>query len=164
MEDHDDLEKGYAWEAEYHKSWDVAAATAAATVTKTVKQTSVAIHRGLLRQLVICIDASDAMLLTDMQPTRFEHSLKLVQDFLVEFFDQNPLGHVAIVGIKDGMAALWCAFEPNAPSILKKLRKTTPSGDASLQNALELSRQSLRYTPDYISREVLVLYGGLNCI
>lgn len=43
------------------------------------------------------------MLDKDMRPTRFELSLQCCRDFIVEWFDQNPLGQVGIVGMRSGL-------------------------------------------------------------
>jgi transcription initiation factor TFIIH subunit 2 len=44
---------------------------------------------------------------TDLNPSRLDFSLELTKKFIVDFFDQNPLSHVALIGIRDGVAEKW---------------------------------------------------------
>ena len=39
----------------------------------------------------------------DMRPTRFDLMLEYTREFIVEWFDQNPLGQVGIVGMRGGI-------------------------------------------------------------
>jgi len=40
----------------------------------------------------------------DMRPTRFDLTLEYTREFVVEWFDQNPLGQIGIVGMRGGVA------------------------------------------------------------
>jgi transcription initiation factor TFIIH subunit 2 len=50
------------------------------------------------------------MLDRDMRPNRFDLSLEYSREFVAEWFDQNPLGQIGIVGMKDGIAERVCAL------------------------------------------------------
>ena len=39
----------------------------------------------------------------DMRPTRFDLMLEYAREFVTEWFDQNPLGQIGIVGIRGGL-------------------------------------------------------------
>ena len=39
----------------------------------------------------------------DMRPTRFDLALEYARDFVTEWFDQNPLGQIGIVGMRGGI-------------------------------------------------------------
>jgi transcription initiation factor TFIIH subunit 2 len=39
----------------------------------------------------------------DMHPTQFDLTLEYARAFVVEWFDQNPLGQIGIIGIRGGM-------------------------------------------------------------
>jgi transcription initiation factor TFIIH subunit 2 len=39
----------------------------------------------------------------DMRPTRFHLSLQYTREFVVEWFDQNPLGQIGVVGMRGGI-------------------------------------------------------------
>lgn len=43
------------------------------------------------------------MLDRDMRPTRFDLTLQYVRDLVTEWFDQNPLGQIGIVGMRAGV-------------------------------------------------------------
>lgn len=43
------------------------------------------------------------MLDKDMRPTRFDLCLQYAREFIVEWFDQNPLGQIAVVGMRSGL-------------------------------------------------------------
>lgn len=40
----------------------------------------------------------------DLRPTRFDLMLEYTREFIVEWFDQNPLGQIGIVGMRAGLA------------------------------------------------------------
>jgi transcription initiation factor TFIIH subunit 2 len=39
----------------------------------------------------------------DMHPTRFDLTLEYVREFVAEWFDQNPLGQIGLVGMRGGV-------------------------------------------------------------
>jgi transcription initiation factor TFIIH subunit 2 len=43
------------------------------------------------------------MLDRDMRPTRFDLSLEYSRAFVTEWFDQNPLGQIGVVGMRGGI-------------------------------------------------------------
>lgn len=109
------------------------------------------------------------MLDRDMRPSRFELSLQCSRDFIVEWFDQNPLGQIGIVGMRSGLGERICAMTGtnscqcvssvcsiqnlisidigNPQDALKAIadkNKLQPDGEPSLQNAVEMARASMR--------------------
>lgn len=100
---------------------------------------------------------------TDFHPSRMVVVAKCVEAFIREFFDQNPLSHIGMVTIKDGVAQRLTELGGSPDSQIKSLfGKLECSGDASLQNALELVHGYLSQIPSYGHREVLILYSALN--
>ncbi|XP_028761501.1 general transcription factor IIH subunit 2 isoform X3 [Neltuma alba] len=88
---------------------------------------------------------------------------KQVEAFIREFFDQNPLSHVGLVTVKDGVAHCLTELGGSPESHIKALMcKMECSGDPSLQNALDLVHGYLDQIPSYGHREVLILYSALN--
>lgn len=69
-----------------------------------------AVRRTIIRHLILVIDLSAAMLDRDMRPNRFDLSLEYSREFVTEWFDQNPLGQIGIVGMKDGIAERICTL------------------------------------------------------
>ncbi len=65
---------------------------------------STAIRRTIIRHLVLVLDLSSSMVDRDMRPTRFDLTLEYARSFISEWFDQNPLGQIGIVGMRSGIA------------------------------------------------------------
>ena len=100
---------------------------------------------------------------TDYRPSRMVAVAKCAEAFIREFFDQNPLSHIGLVTIKDGVAHRLTDIGGSPESQIKALMgKLECSGDASLQNALELIHGYLSQIPSYGHREVLILYSARN--
>lgn len=38
-----------------------------------------------------------------MRPTRFDLTLQYTREFVTEWFDQNPLGQIGVVGMRGGI-------------------------------------------------------------
>ncbi|KAK1271999.1 hypothetical protein QJS04_geneDACA022043 [Acorus gramineus] len=124
---------------------------------------SLRIQKGLIRYLYIVIDLSRAAAETDFRPSRMAVVAKCVEAFIKEFFDQNPLSHVGIVIIKDGIAQRLTDLGGSPELQIKALMgKLECSGDSSLQNALDLVHGFLNQSPSYGHREVLILYSALS--
>lgn len=124
-----------------------------------------AIRRTIIRHLILLLDLSAAMMDRDMRPTRFDLSLQYAREFVVEWFDQNPLGQIGVVGMRGGIgerigemsgmivsrlcgiSVHTCMFVGNPQDVLKSLSDRTklePAGEPSLQNAIEMGRSSMR--------------------
>lgn len=124
-------------------------------------------RRGLHRHLVLLVDGSRAMNLTDMRPSRYRLVTRLLQNFVREFFDQNPLAQLSLVLLHDSIAERLTELSGNSARHLSALTAAeahVPAGDTSIQNGLELARSSLRGIPRYGTREVLLLLGALASV
>ncbi|CAA6666438.1 unnamed protein product [Spirodela intermedia] len=121
------------------------------------------IQRGLIRYLYVVIDFSRAASETDYRPSRMAVVAKCVEGFVREFFDQNPLSHIGLVAIKDGIAHRLTELGGSPESQIRALMgKLECSGDPSLQNALDLVHGFLTQVPSYGHREILILYSALT--
>jgi transcription initiation factor TFIIH subunit 2 len=83
----------------------------------------------------------------DMRPTRFDLMLQYAREFVAEWFDQNPLGQIGVVGMRAGVGERIGALTGNPQEVLKCIadrHKLEPSGDPSLQNSIEIARNSMR--------------------
>lgn len=99
----------------------------------------------------------------DLRPSRMAVVAKQVEAFIREFFDQNPLSQIGLVIIKDGVAQCLTDLGGSPESHIKALMgKLGCSGEASLQNALELVHEQLDQIPSYGHREVIILYSALS--
>ncbi|KAL6195730.1 hypothetical protein ACLB2K_031348 [Fragaria x ananassa] len=125
--------------------------------------TTARIQKGLIRYLYIVIDLSKAASEMDFRPSRMGVVAKHVEAFIREYFYQNPLSQVGLVTIKDGVAHILTDLGGSPESHVKALMgKLECSGDASLQNALDLVQGYLNQIPSYGHREVLIMYSALS--
>ena len=86
------------------------------------------------------------MLEKDLRPTRYSLTLNHVEAFIKEFFDQNPISQLGIIGMRDGLAVRISDVGGNPSEHVgkvSKLRREEPKGQVSLQNALEMGRGAL---------------------
>lgn len=126
-----------------------------------------AIRRTIIRHLVLVLDLSNAMMDRDMRPTRFDLTLKYAREFVSEWFDQNPLGQIGVVGMRAGLGERVGEMSGNPQDVLKSLserHKLEPVGEPSLQNALDMARNSMGHLPTHASREILILFGSLTTV
>jgi transcription initiation factor TFIIH subunit 2 len=82
----------------------------------------------------------------DLRPTRYLLMLRYAQEFVMEFFEQNPISQLGILGMRDGLAVRISDLSGNPTehiSALKDLRMQDPKGLPSLQNGLEMARGAL---------------------
>ncbi|KAI2631994.1 TFIIH basal transcription factor complex, subunit SSL1 [Hypoxylon sp. NC1633] len=164
-----------AWE-DIQRSWDAVVEDADGTITgaiegraeaekraRTLKDTT-PLQRGIIRHLVLVLDMSFAMLEKDMLPSRYELSMAYASQFVREYFEQNPISQLAIIGMRDGIAVRISDMSGNPADHFEKLQawvKQDPQGNPSLQNALEMCRGALFHTPSHGTREVVIVYGAL---
>ena len=120
----------------------------------------------------------------DMRPTRFDLMLQYAREFVTEWFDQNPLGQIGVVGMRGGLGERVGEMSGmsrshhvscirlctrmsigNPQDVLKAIserHKLEPNGEPSLQNAIEMARSSMSHLPTHSSREILVIFGSLT--
>ncbi|KAN0128125.1 TFIIH basal transcription factor complex subunit SSL1 [Lactarius tabidus] len=172
-------DQGYAWEATYTRSWDTVQEDEAGSLTGAVAELlargrrrrllapAAAIRRTIIRHLVLLLDLSASMSDRDMRPTRFDLSLEYAREFINEWFDQNPLGQIGIVGMRGGIGERVCEMSGNPQDVLKAIserHKLEPTGEPSLQNAIEMARSSMSHLPTHSSREMLIIFGSLTTV
>ncbi|KAI8388121.1 Ssl1-like-domain-containing protein [Radiomyces spectabilis] len=168
---------GYSWEEEYKRSWDVLQEDAEGRLSSVVAQLqqqrkrrrllkdTAIIQRGIIRHLFLVIDLSDAMNEKDLRPSRLELTLTYAQQFVIEFFDQNPISQLGIIVTRDGIAEKLTELSGNPSDhirALKAKKNNETSGEPSLQNALQLARSSMVGVPSHGSKEILLIFGALT--
>jgi transcription initiation factor TFIIH subunit 2 len=122
------------------------------------------LQRGIIRHLILILDLSDAMAEKDLRPTRYLLTLRYATEFVTEYFEQNPISQLGIIGMRDGLGLRVSDMSGNPTdhiSNLQKVREKDPSGHPSLQNALDMARGALFHAPSHGTREVLVVFGSL---
>lgn len=58
----------------------------------------------MMRHLYVIIDCSESMSVQDLKPTRLLCTLKLLEIFIEEFFDQNPISQMGVIALKSKRA------------------------------------------------------------
>lgn len=122
------------------------------------------LQRGIIRHLLLVLDLSTAMSEKDLRPTRYLLTLRYTKAFITEFFEQNPISQLGIIGMRDGLALTLSPLSGNPNdhiSNIHKLHEQEPKGQPSLQNALDMARAALFHAPTHTTREVLILFGSL---
>lgn len=100
----------------------------------------------------------------DMRPSRYLLTLRYAQDFVTEFFEQNPISQLGVLGMRDGLAVRLSDLSGNPSDHIAALAAQStadPKGNPSLQNALEMARAALFHTPTHGTREVVIIFGAL---
>ncbi|XP_052741252.1 general transcription factor IIH subunit 2 [Bicyclus anynana] len=177
MADDDQDPKEYRWETGYEKTWEaikededglvegLVAEFAQKAARKAAAPRRGPIRLGMMRHLLVAIDCSEAMNSQDLKPMRFLCTLKLLEKFVEEFFDQNPLSQLGIIAIKNKRAEKVTELSGNVRKHIKAvqgLSNQALTGEPSLQNTLELAGRILRPLPGHASRELLVLFASLT--
>ncbi|EKG11111.1 von Willebrand factor type A [Macrophomina phaseolina MS6] len=137
---------------------------------KRLRQDTKPFQRGIIRHVVLVLDQSEAMLDKDFKPTRYAAVLKYAQEYVREFFEQNPISQLSVMTMYDGLCNRVSELSGNPNdhiSPLQRMRDTRnpnyqdPRGSPSLQNALEQARAALYHTPSHGTREVIIILGAL---
>lgn len=178
----------YSWEDEYQRTWDIMKDDDSGQTLENVIQTMIEnrkkkimknptapYQRGIIRTLIVVIDGSLIMAEKDLRPNRFSMMLTLLQEFVVEFFDQNPISQLGIILMRNGISHVVSEVNGSPQFHLDQIRQLKakqhnrfePKGDPSLQNSLELARSLLRYNfgnninDTKNSKEILIIFGAL---
>ncbi|KAG6832625.1 hypothetical protein H0H92_014461 [Tricholoma furcatifolium] len=169
--------QAYTWEASYTRSWETVQEDEAGSLQSSVDDwmargrrrrllaPSTAIRRTIIRHVVLLLDLSAAMMDRDMRPTRFDLMLQYSREFIAEWFDQNPLGQIGIVGMRAGIGERIGEMSGNPQEVLKHIadrHKLEPTGEPSLQNSIEMARGSMSHLPTHSSREIIIIFGSLT--
>lgn len=113
-------QQAYTWEASYTRSWETVQEDEAGSLQNAVEDwiarnrrkrlqaPDTAIRRSIIRHLILLIDLSASMLDRDMRPHRYGLALQYARDFVLEWFDQNPLGQIGVVGMRAGVGERVC--------------------------------------------------------
>ncbi|KAF8420477.1 putative RNA polymerase TFIIH complex subunit Ssl1 [Tirmania nivea] len=164
------------WE-EIHRSWDQVVEGADGSIAssvinllestkrKRVLRDATPLQRGIIRHMILVLDLSMAMTEKDFRPTRYLVTLSYAVEFIREFFEQNPISQLGIVGMRDGVAERVSEMSGNPVehiSAVQRLRQGEPKGNPSLQNALDMSRAALFHTPSHGTREALIIFAALS--
>ncbi|KAI7283961.1 TFIIH basal transcription factor complex, subunit SSL1 [Hortaea werneckii] len=169
-------ERGQArWEESVNRNWELQEAPDGsiegvlggleeADKRKRLLKDTTPLQRGIIRHTLLVLDLSAAMNEKDLRPTRHLLTINYTIVFVREFFEQNPISQLGILGMREGLAIRVSDMSGNPNdhiNALKQLRGTEPKGNPSLQNALDMARAALYHTPSHGTREVVIVLGAL---
>lgn len=121
------------------------------------------VEKGIIRFLNVIVDFSQSMDYTDLKPNRRDCTLTLLEQFIKQYFDQNPISELGFIFSHHAISQKITELSGNPLDQASKLLKPTEKGgEFSLQNALMSALSSLRHVPPYGTREVLVLMGSVS--
>ncbi|RXK41465.1 transcription initiation factor TFIIH subunit 2 [Tremella mesenterica] len=170
-------EKGQAvWEGTYNRSWDVVQEDAEGGLQSAVDsliargrrkraEIDTPLRRSIIRHMFIILDLSESVLDKDFRPSRFELTLQYMRSYVVEWFDQNPLGQIGMIIMRDRLSEVLIPMGGNPQEILSVLtdkRKLEPSGEPSLQNGLVMAKGGMSHLPSTSSLEILVVFSSIS--
>lgn len=173
----EDDDKGYRWETEYEKTWEELREDESGSLQASVDSI---LHRakrrqllervtnvrlGMMRHVFLVLDASSAMSDQDLKPWRLKAAAKLLEYFVEEYFDQNPISQLGVLFSQNKRAEKITELGGNPRrhiNALQTLANRTCQGEFSLQNSLDLALSHLRHMPSHASREVLLVMGSLT--
>ncbi|XP_039271856.2 general transcription factor IIH subunit 2-like [Styela clava] len=179
-----EVDPTYRWEGDYEKTWEALKEDESGSLQASIEEEinkakrkrlatrKVNVRLGMMRHLYIVLDMSAAMNDQDLKPNRAIASLKMLEIFVEEYFDQNPIGQLGIVISSDKRAKSVTAMSGTSHKHLEAIRKMKDGiikdngknlvGEPSLQNSLEMCERTLRQMPSHASRDVLIILGSLT--
>ncbi|GLD96155.1 hypothetical protein PINS_up004833 [Pythium insidiosum] len=172
MEEENGGSKAYAWEGSFERSWDAIEEDesgqlkidVAATKKERRRRLEIArnVRKGLIRYVYVIMDLSRGMTLKDWKPHRLFCVSEALQSFVKDYFDQNPISQLGVIGVKGMKSEKLSELSGNPKNHMEKIKDALAvEKEPSLQNALEVAKSSLKTVPAYGSREVVVVYGNL---
>ena len=130
--------------------------------------------RDMIRYVYVLIDCSRWMRVKDpVFPggTRIDATVQILQNFVQEYYDQNPLSHLGFVLLKNGEAEILTQLSSSSKAHKLALQSVaqmaaaegpTGGGEFSLQNGIEVAGRSLGHQPRHGSREIVIIVGALS--
>ncbi|XP_056313779.1 general transcription factor IIH subunit 2 [Danio aesculapii] len=170
-------ERTKRWEGGYERTWEVLKEDESGSLKATVEdilfqakrkrvfESHGQVRLGMMRHLFVIIDSSRSMEDHDLKPNRLTSTLKLMEHFVEEYFDQNPISQIGIITTKNKRAEKLTDLAGNPKKHITALKKAVDStcvGEPSLYNSLNMALQNLKHMPAHTSREVLVIFSSLT--
>ncbi|XP_056602502.1 general transcription factor IIH subunit 2 [Triplophysa dalaica] len=170
-------ERTKRWEGGYERTWEVLkedeSGSLKATVDdilfqakrKRVFESHGQVRLGMMRHLFVVVDTSRTMEDQDLKPNRLTSTLKLMEYFVEEYFDQNPISQIGIITTKNKRAERLTDLAGNPKKHIAALKKAVDStciGEPSLYNSLHMAMQTLKHMPAHTSKEILIVFSSLT--
>ncbi|KAJ8285532.1 hypothetical protein GJAV_G00027900 [Gymnothorax javanicus] len=170
-------ERAKRWEGGYERTWEVLKEDESGSLRATVEdilfetkrkrvfESHGRVRLGMMRHMFVVIDCSRTMEDQDLKPSRLACILKLMEFFVEEYFDQNPISQIGLITTKNKRAEKLTDLAGNPKKHVAALKKTvdcTCIGEPSLYNSLYMAMQILKHMPAHTSREILIIFSSLT--
>lgn len=181
MEEEDNA---YRWEGDYEKTWEALKEDESGSLKSSIKKEidkakkrrlvkkTGNVRLCMMRHVYVVIDMSMAMTEQDLKPNRALVVLNLLQKFVNNFFDQNPIAQLGFIITKSKRAEVLSQMSSTSQYHANALQKLYNEilnsnakqclGEPSLQNSLVLAEKSLKNVPSHTSREIVIIMGSLT--
>eukprot|EP01083_Nonionella_stella_P087682 243983_1 len=152
--------------------------------------TELRVEKGMIRYVYIILDCSHSMNKRDLKPNRMVVAQQMCETFIHEFFDQNPLSQLGLIIAHHKIAQKITDLGGNPSQQIETLHNITDHilsyeqqqaqkaanqqsngslsidlvNGLSLQNALEVAKNSLSQIPIHGSREIILITSALSSI
>ncbi|XP_074851507.1 general transcription factor IIH subunit 2 isoform X4 [Carettochelys insculpta] len=112
----DEPERTKRWEGGYERTWEVLKEDESGSLKATIEDILFKAKRkrlfehhgqvrlGMMRHLYVVVDGSRTMEDQDLKPNRLTCTLKLLEYFVEEYFDQNPISQIGVIVTKSKRA------------------------------------------------------------
>jgi transcription initiation factor TFIIH subunit 2 len=122
-------------------------------------------RRGIQRYLVVVVDGGFTMSSRDLSPTRTEHVQQCLKAFIPSYFENNPISQLQVMLMKDeGVTSITTLCGNPQLHLININKAASCSGNISLKTSLTGAINSLKNTPHYGTREVLLILGSLTSV
>ncbi|NXG10720.1 TF2H2 factor, partial [Sakesphorus luctuosus] len=170
----DEPERTKRWEGGYERTWEILKEDESGSLKATIddilfkaKRKRLYEHHGqvrlgMMRHLYVVVDGSRTMEDQDLKPNRLTCTLKLLEYFVEEYFDQNPISQIGLIVTKSkraekmtelsGREVVFFGFHFGLLCKEKIFRYDT----------FKRIFCSVRHMPGHTSREVLVVFSSLT--
>uniref|UniRef100_A0A8C4ISG8 General transcription factor IIH, polypeptide 2 n=1 Tax=Dicentrarchus labrax TaxID=13489 RepID=A0A8C4ISG8_DICLA len=141
-------ERAKRWEGGYERTWEVLKEDESGSLKATVEE--------------ILFQSKRKRVIESHGQVRLG---MLIEAFVDEYFDQNPISQVGIITTKNKRAEKLTDLAGNPKkhiAALKKAVDTVCVGEPSLYNSLNLAIQTLKHMPGHTSREILIILSSLT--
>eukprot|EP01084_Bolivina_argentea_P010172 18948_1 len=140
--------------------------------------TELRVEKGMIRYIYIILDCSQSMNKRDLKPNRMVVAQQMIEKFITEFFDQNPLSQLGLIIGHHKIAQKITDLGGNPLQQIEKLHNISDdlllysendnnnnnNNCLSIQNCLEVAKNSLSQIPIHGSREIILITSALSSI
>ena len=161
--------QGASWESQVHEDSEGNLVVVTSNVDKDrshrakERRITSSIRRGLIRYFVVAFDSSSNSMETDFRPNRLDAIKDGIRQFILEYFDQNPISQLSLAVTRNRIAEKLTDLSGNPKYHENRLGvEEAAGGDASIQNVIHLALNVLSHIPEYGTKELLIVYNSLK--